>query len=151
MAGAIQLIFCRRMCSVRPWGRDAMKCHNKQLKTHRTDKLMDLLSHPILGLVVMYNWLPQYVVDAKNVSEFQKRLQKLVMEMASKNELGWQQLYSPRNTLWNNRLRKMQDWCPNAASRETGTALADKSDITPGSMRLFAFWISVPFKASVYI
>ena len=108
------------MCSVRPEGREASKCHNKQLMTHRTGKFLDLLSHSILGLVDIYNLLPQYVVDAKDVSDFQKILQKLIMEMASKNELGWQQLYSQRNTLWNNRLRKMQDWCPNAASMETG-------------------------------
>ena len=104
--------FVQRNGGGRTGGRESVRRHDKQLATHRTGKFQDLLSHSILGLVDIYNLLPQYVVCAPTVSNFQKRLQTLLMEMATTNEPGWQSLYSPRNTLWDNKLRKMCDWCP---------------------------------------
>ena len=126
-----------------PHGRDAIKLHDKQLVTLRTGKFLDLLSHSMLGLIDIYNLLPQYAVDAKNVSEFQKRLQLLVMEMAATEKPGWEVLYSPRNTLWNNKLRKLHDWsAPNApttgrAHRDAGQG-GDKVN-EQCNMRLFTF------------
>ena len=71
----------------------------------------------MLGLVDVYNLLPQYVVDATNISEFQKRSQTLVMEMAEANEPDWLHIFSPRKTLWNNKLRKLHEWCPTNANK----------------------------------
>ena len=96
----------------RPNGREALHAHDKQIITHRTGKFLDLLSHSILGLIDIYNMLPQYMVNTKDVSEFQRRLQLLVIEMAAAKEPGWRGIYSPRNVLWNNKLRKVYDWCP---------------------------------------
>ena len=93
-------------------GREAGRQHSKQLITHRTGKFLDVLSHSLLGLVDIYNLLPEYIVSATTVSEFQKMLQQLIMKMAACNQEGWQQMYSPRNSLWNNHLRKLQGWCP---------------------------------------
>ena len=102
--------FIRKTFSTRPLGREANRRHDKQLMTHRTGKFLDITSHSLLGLVDIYNLLPQYTVNATTVSDFQKRLQKMMMELASNNAPGWKDIYSPRNTLWNNRLRQMQEW-----------------------------------------
>ena len=102
--------FVRGPTPVRPCGREAMKHHDKQLLSHRTGIFLDILSHSLLGLVDIYNILPKFVVDASTVSEFQKRLQLLVMEVASTDTPGWMELYSPRNTIWNNKLRQMSEW-----------------------------------------
>ena len=126
--------------SVRPGGREAMKKHDRQIVSHRVGKFLDILSHSVLGLVDVYNLLPQYVVNAPTVSKFQKRLQTLLMEMASTGEAGWKVLYCPRKTLWNNPLRKMSDWCPKTSyedHHEASTAYCRSNE--NAKMRLFAF------------
>ena len=62
--------FVRGPTPVRPCGREAMKHHDKLLMPHRTGKILNVLSHSLLGLVDVYNILPKLVVDAATVSEF---------------------------------------------------------------------------------
>ena len=114
--------FIREGLNARPHGRVAHRQHNKQLVSHRTGKHLDLLSHSLLGLIDIYNLLPQYIIHAKTVSEFQMRLQLLVKDIATTKLQGWQEIYSPRNSLWNNKLKKMHEWCPQMArtSQDTG-------------------------------
>ena len=132
--------FVRQSLSVRPGGREAARKHDRQLVSQRVGKFLDVLSHSVLGLVDVYNLLPQHVVNAPTVSNFQKRLQTLLMEMASTGEAGWKQLYCPRKTLWNNPLRKMPDWCPimrfEDHHEDSTTYLGPNED---ADLRLFAF------------
>ena len=76
--------FVRKEESRRPHGREATRLHDKQLVSMRTGKFLDILSHSLLGLIDIYNLLPTYMVEASTVTEFQKRLQLLVMELAEK-------------------------------------------------------------------
>ena len=102
--------FVRKAAPSRPHGREAVRRHDKQLETHRNGRFLDIMSKSVLGLVDIYNLVPQFIVNATTVSEFQKRLQILTMELAETGTPGWQDLYSPRNTIWNHKLREMQDW-----------------------------------------
>ena len=106
--------FVRNVNGAQRDGREAARNHDKQLITHRKGKFRDLLSHSLLGLVDIYNLLPRFIVSAATVSDFQKRLQLLVIDAAANNHMGWQEIVSPRNTLWNNQLRKLHNWCPAA-------------------------------------
>ena len=78
------------------------------------------MAHSILGLIDIYNLLPQSVVNATTVSDFQKKMQLLVVEMATRQQEGWEQVFSPRNTLWNNTLRGTYDWSPMKIVSEDG-------------------------------
>ena len=106
--------FVRDHQCTHPNGRKANRTHDKQLQTHRRGRFLDVMSHSLLGLVDIYNMLPQYTVEAPTVSEFQKRLQLMAMEMASSDEPGWPGVYSPRNALWNNKLLHTYNWGPSA-------------------------------------
>ena len=111
---------------------------DRQVITHRVGKCLDLLFHSMLGLIVIYNLLPQYVVIAKNVSDFQRRLQLLVCEMASSAQNGWGELYSPRNPIWNNKLRSMYDWCPAGVTYHPGGECSMNHN-SKRNERMFAF------------
>ena len=128
--------FIREEKNAHPYGRVAHRQHNKQLISQRTGKYLDLLSNLLLGLTDIYNLLPQYIINAKTVSEFQKRLQLLVMDLATMKKPCWQELYSPRNSLWNNELRKTYDWCPHTAmtTPDTGKKMNEHA-----TARLFSF------------
>ena len=94
----------------RPSGRENIRRHNKQLQSHRNGKFLQLLSNSVLGLVDIYNLLPQYVVDATTVKLFQHRLQELMKVTISKGVGKWDELFSPRRELHCHELRKWQDW-----------------------------------------
>ena len=49
-----------------------------------------------MGLVAIYNLLPQNVVCAKSVSVFQKGLQELIKTIAVTGYPQWSEVFSPR-------------------------------------------------------
>ena len=69
-----------------------------------TDRIEDprrFLRHPVvkrsaLGLVSVYNLLPDRIVAHRSVPAFQKSLQQLVLERAKQGRDDWQQTLSPR-------------------------------------------------------
>ena len=71
-------------------GRESERRHNKQLETFCKGSFLDIAAHSILGLVDVYNLLPTFMVEATTVKEFQKRLQRMMCEIAEKQitELG---------------------------------------------------------------
>ena len=92
-------------------GRTARHRHDYQLETFRKGRYLQMFSNSVFGLVDIYNLLPRYVVEATNVHMFQKRLQEL-LRIAARSLPGWERLYSPRNAIYNNELRKFVDWDP---------------------------------------
>ena len=70
--------------------------HNKQLHDWVDGEHTELLRRSPLGLTRVYNGLPQTVVDANSVSDFQGELQELVRRAASRREDNWELLLSPR-------------------------------------------------------
>ena len=89
-----------------PDGRETERRHRRQLVTHRTGHFLQILGDSILGLVDVYNLLPGYVVEATDVSNFQKRLQGHMVDAAKRGLVNWQDLYSPRLDLYAHPLRK---------------------------------------------
>ncbi len=47
------------------------------------------LARSVLGLVAVYNCLPQYVISSQNVKVFQKKLQQLVVYLAATGHEEW--------------------------------------------------------------
>ena len=64
--------------STHPTGRSSLRRHDKQLKTYRRGKFLETTAKSILGLIDIYNMLPQELVDIKNVRAFQSRLQAIL-------------------------------------------------------------------------
>ena len=90
-------------------GREAGRQHSKQLITHRTGKFLDVLSHSLLGLVDIYNLLPEYTVMAPTVKIFQHRLQEQMISAVMTGMTDWSTMYSPRKQLFCHVLRKLQN------------------------------------------
>ena len=130
--------FFRSTDSVRHTGREHLRRHKNQLESFRKGKYLDILAFSVLGLIDVYNLLPAYIVAETTVQEFQKRLQELLKEMAKEGEHKWELLYSPRQCLFNNRLRQLHDWrglVTNGEKNDDDTRPATTMKIT----RLFAF------------
>ena len=89
-----------------PIGRECERRHTRQLVTHRTGNFLEILANSILGLVDVYNLLPGHIVEMSTVSNFQKALQKHLIEMAKINQPGWQNTFSPRLAIYAHPLRK---------------------------------------------
>ena len=66
-----------------PCGKTTARRHNRQLMTHREGKYLDIIKCSVLGLVDIYNVLPEYVVEAQTVHIFQRRLQEIVSTEAT--------------------------------------------------------------------
>ena len=70
--------------------------HNRQLHDYVDGSHTELLRNSALGLVRVYNGLPQRVVDAKTVASFQHLLQQHLKDLVRKQTEEWQTYYSPR-------------------------------------------------------
>ena len=66
--------------------------HNKQLHDYTGLKAPVILKRSILGLVHVYNLLPQKVVDVQNVKLFQQQLRVLVKEVLD-TDPKWEMLF----------------------------------------------------------
>ena len=88
-----------------PDGRESERRHNRQLTTMRTGKFLDILANSALGVIDVYNLLPQKIVDADSVTTFQKRLQLALVEDAKCERPGWRDMYSPRRQIFAHPLR----------------------------------------------
>ena len=93
-------------------GRENHRRHSRQLVSHRIGKFLDILSHSALGLCDVYNLLPEYIVEAANVSEFQARLQEMMKCAATSNYNEWKEMLSPRILTHRHPLRQWMGWCP---------------------------------------
>ena len=76
--------FRRATPSARPHGREAVRNHTRQLLTYRNGKFLEILTHSVLGLIDIYNLLPEYVVMSHTVKIFQHRLQELMKVVVTK-------------------------------------------------------------------
>ena len=65
----------------------------------REGRFLELLKRSAHGLIAVYNLLPAEVVDARDVSTFQSRLQALLRSAQQRGCPRWQRLFSPREEL----------------------------------------------------
>ena len=78
----------------------ARRRHTRQLQDHRGPGFSEQLRRSALGLVSIYNLLPQDVVEAETVAQFQCLLQSMLKDSASRDLRGWQDLFSPSMSLF---------------------------------------------------
>ena len=99
--------FFRRQAKAQPgfWTRAAKRRHDKQLEEVPYSNCPELLRRSALGLVRVYNWLPEDTVCAVTVKDFQVNLQNLVRERARSNCEDWAFTFSPRVPWWKHPLR----------------------------------------------
>ena len=71
--------------------------HTRQLHTEARFTSTDVLQRSLFGLVHLYNRLPQHLVEAKSVKEFQRKLQWGLKKCAESGVQDWQRLFS---TTW---------------------------------------------------
>ena len=88
-------------------GRNPIRRHGMQLQTYRTGKFLEVTGRSILGLVDIYNLLPQDFIDHTDVHEFQRELQGLLKSHAGNGHSDWELLFSPRGPLHMHPLRKL--------------------------------------------
>ena len=70
--------------------------HPGKLVDPRRDSKSPLIKRSALGLVAIYNLLPQSVVSTKSVSAFQKGLQEIIASFAVTEHPKWSDALSPR-------------------------------------------------------
>ena len=71
--------------------------HNRQLVEFRNSgRKLDVMRRSFLGLVSVYNLLPERIVAASTVCEFQGELQAALKDSATTGNVQWQFLFSPR-------------------------------------------------------
>ena len=69
--------------------------HNKQLVQHPIGNLLCIVDRSAIGLIKIYNMLPQEVVDQLTVKQFQTHLSKMLRNEVQ-SELPWPDLFNPR-------------------------------------------------------
>ena len=85
--------------------RRAAKNHSRQLEDPRKGAFPELLRRSALGLIAVYNLLPESIVAEDTVKEFQKKLQELLKARAEAGCEDWADTLSPRVPLWRHSLR----------------------------------------------
>ena len=95
----LRKFFVRDLSFERSSTRAGKRRHDKQLTDPRGPRFSEQLRRSALGLVSIYNLLPQGIVDALDVSVFQSRLQALLRDCAIHCE-DWPNLFSPRVPLY---------------------------------------------------
>ena len=72
--------------------------HSKQLHDRCDGSHSELTARSLFGLVTVYNLLPQHLVDAPTVRNFQTLLTNAAKQQCLGNANNWTTLYSPRHT-----------------------------------------------------
>lgn len=90
-----QRFFFAESCSDRRTKR--CKRHHRQLYEYRQGQYLDMVGRSALGLTSVYNLLPREIVEVNDVKMFQRLLQDLARDCASRNVPDWQHMLSTRH------------------------------------------------------
>ena len=80
--------------------------HTRHLKEHRKGRFLEILRRSALGLVGVYNLLPESIVFQPTTKDFQTELTKLLKNRASSGREDWKNTFSPRVPMWRHPLNK---------------------------------------------
>ena len=69
------------------------------MRTYRRGKFLETTAKSILGLIDVYNLLPQAVIDTNDVQTFQAKLQAILKDQAISNVRNWESHFSPRHVM----------------------------------------------------
>ena len=73
--------------------------HRRRLVDPRAEFTGRIVTRSVLGLVAVYNLLPDDIAKINTISAFQSALQKLVLDSANHGVGEWQTLLCPRHPL----------------------------------------------------
>ena len=76
--------------------RTAAARHDKQVLDIASSCHLDVVRRSVLGLVKVYNLLPQDVVNCRDVKSFQSSLTRIAKRLCETNSVYWITRYSPR-------------------------------------------------------
>ena len=74
--------------------------HSRALVYDRAGVDLEICRRSIIGLVAVYNLLPEEVVAANAVKSIQGRLQRMVVERALDGDEHWATMLSPRHDMY---------------------------------------------------
>ena len=80
--------------------------HHRQLHEYRKDNYLDAVGRSAQGLTSVYNLLPHEITEANDVKTFQRLLQDLARDCASRGRADWQHMLSTRHRLHDHPLQK---------------------------------------------
>ena len=100
-----QRFFFAESCSDRRTKR--CKRHHRQLHEYRQGQYLDMVGRSALGLTSVYNLLPREIVEVNEVKIFQRLLQDLARDCASRNVPDWQHMLSTRHRLHVHPLKRL--------------------------------------------
>ena len=81
------------------------RAHSRRLQDPRGPRFSEQLRRSALGLVAVYNLLPEEVVSLNSVARFQSALQQLLKIAAAAARPDWRELFSPRVPMYRHALR----------------------------------------------
>ena len=87
------------------------RLHTKQLHDWLAKRDTETLRRSALGLVRVYNELPQEAVDATSVKDFQSWLQDHLKELASKELDNWENTFNLRKKSWRQKTVRKPEVC----------------------------------------
>ena len=87
------------------------RLHTKQLHDWLAQRDTETLRRSALGLVRVYNELPQEAVDATSVKDFQSCLQDQLKELASKELDNWENTFNLRKKSWTQKTVRKPEVC----------------------------------------
>ena len=85
--------------------RQCTRRHNKQLVDVREGRYLEIVKRSALGLIAVYNLLPQKLVDEDAVCNFQKMLQELAKSQINAGNERSREMFSPRIAIFQHPLR----------------------------------------------
>ena len=86
--------------------------HGRQLADPYWQYGREYLNRSLVGYVSVYNLLPERIVSATKVKDFQTLLQDMVKDVAASGDTSWRTLYSTRHARTSNAMRWLADWKP---------------------------------------
>ena len=114
----VRKYFARSDAPKHPEGRQALRRHSKQLDTYRNGKFLDTTAFSLLGLIDVYNLLPEEIVQMECVHKFQRGLQDILKLAISNGLPKWEMMFSPRITLHLHPLRMLLTECKSGGHGE---------------------------------
>ena len=123
--------------SVHPNGRNALRRHNRQLQSYRLGQFLETTAHSILGLVDVYNLLPQQLVNHECFRTFQRELQDMLKWGVKNGMTNWECMFLPRHVLHWHPLRQ---FITDDASTESVQNLPTALPAANGNTACVASW-----------
>ena len=83
------------------YGTRSRSRHTRYLRDPYRDMGRDYVNRSLLGYIAVYNLLPDFAIEARDVKTFQSRLSRILKDYVRQGNKDWSYLYSARIPLFN--------------------------------------------------